>query len=99
MPKASNVPYAVQSSSRTCTWQAAGCGRFSRSPRKLEQDPDAVEDVKAFVDLVESTRSATSDQFKRIREASAEDVQGGQPLWKKSPCRYESSLILVDTCQ
>ena len=48
---------------------------LSRSPCKLEQEPDTVEDVQAFVDLVESTRPATSDQLKRIREASAKDVQ------------------------
>ena len=46
-----------------------------RRPGKLEQEPDTVEDVQAFVDLVESTRPATSDQLKRIREASAKDVQ------------------------
>ena len=46
-----------------------------RSPCKLEQEPDTVEDVQAFVDLVESTMPATSDQLKRIREASAKDVQ------------------------
>ena len=48
---------------------------LSRSPCKLEQEPDTVEDVQAFVGLVESTRPATSDQLKRIREASAKDVQ------------------------
>ena len=48
---------------------------LSRIPCKLEQEPDTVEDVKAFIDLVESTRPATSDQLKRIREASAKDVQ------------------------
>ena len=48
---------------------------LSRSPCKLEQEPDTVEDVQAFVDLVESARPATSDQLKRIREASAKDVQ------------------------
>ena len=34
---------------------------LSRSPRKLEQEPDTEEDVQAFVDLVESTRPATND--------------------------------------
>ena len=48
---------------------------LSRSPCKLGQEPNTVEDVLAFVDLVESTRPATSDQLKRIREASAKDAQ------------------------
>ena len=38
---------------------------LSRSPCKLEQEPDTVEEVQAFVDLVESTRPATGDQLKR----------------------------------
>ena len=41
---------------------------LSRSPCKLEQEPDTVENVQAFVELVESTRPATGDQLKRIRE-------------------------------
>ena len=41
---------------------------LSRSPCKLEQEPDTVENVQAFVELVESTRPATDDQLKRIRE-------------------------------
>ena len=41
---------------------------LSRSPCKLEQEPDTVEDVQAFVGLVESTRPATGDQLKKIRE-------------------------------
>ena len=36
---------------------------LSRSPCKLEQEPDTVEDVQAFVDLVEAIRPATSDQL------------------------------------
>ena len=82
---------------------------LSRSPCKLEQEPDTVEDVQTFVDLVESTRQATSDQLKRIREASAKDVQllkvmeftmvGWPAHVEKAPSRYESSLILVDTCR
>ena len=48
---------------------------LSRNSCKLEQEPETVEDVQAFVDLVESTRPATGDQLKRIREASAKDVQ------------------------
>ena len=45
----------------------------TRSPCKLEQEPDTVD--TAFVELVKSTRPATSDQLKRIREASAKDAQ------------------------
>ena len=41
---------------------------LSRSPCKLEQEPDTVENVQTFVELVESTRPATDDQLKRIRE-------------------------------
>ena len=41
---------------------------LSRSPCKLEQEPDTVENVQAFVELVESTRPATGDQLKRIRK-------------------------------
>ena len=48
---------------------------LSRSPRKLEQEPNTVEDDQTFVDFVESTRPATSDQLKRIWEVSAKDVQ------------------------
>ena len=48
---------------------------LSRRPCKLEQDPDTVEDVQTFVDLVESTRPATSDQLKRIREVREKDVR------------------------
>ena len=48
---------------------------LSRSPCKLEQEPDT-EDVQAYVDLVESTRPATSDQLKRIREVSEKEKAG-----------------------
>ena len=48
---------------------------LSRSPFKLEQKPDTVEDVQAFVDMVESTRPATDSQLDRIRDASAKDAQ------------------------
>ena len=41
---------------------------LSRSPCKLEKEPDTVENVQAFVELVESTRPASVDQLKRIRE-------------------------------
>ena len=41
---------------------------LSRSPCKLEQEPDTAENVQAFVDVVESTRPVTGDQLKRIRE-------------------------------
>ena len=34
-----------------------------------------MEDVQAFVDLVESTRPATDTQLERIREASKQDAQ------------------------
>ena len=41
---------------------------LSRGPCKLEQEPDTVENVQAFVDSVESTRPVTGDQLKRIRD-------------------------------
>ena len=47
---------------------------LSRSPLKLEQEPNTVVDVQAFVDLVESARPATDSQLKRIRVATANDV-------------------------
>ena len=69
---------------------------LSRSPCKLGQEPNTVEDVQAFVDLVESTRPATSDQLKRTREASAkgcpapesDGIHNGRvasPCGKRSP--------------
>ena len=36
---------------------------LSRSPLKFEEEPDTVEDVQAFVDLVEYTRPATDNQL------------------------------------
>ena len=48
---------------------------LTRSPRKLELEPDTVEDVQAFVDLIESTRSTRGDQLKGIREASSKNAQ------------------------
>ena len=48
---------------------------LSRSPLELEQEPDTVEDVPAFVNLVEPTRPATDNQLERIREASRRDAQ------------------------
>ena len=59
---------------------------LSRSPCKLEQEPNTIEDVQAFVDLVESTRPTTSDQLKRIWEVSAKDVQ----LQKEIKAKVES---------
>ena len=41
---------------------------LSGGPCKLKQEPNIVENVQAFVHLVESTRPATGDQLKRIRE-------------------------------
>ena len=79
------------------------------SEDEIRQEPSKVEDVQAFVDLVESTRLATSDQLKRIGEASAKDAQllkvvgftleGWPNHAEKVPLRHEGSLILVDTCQ
>ena len=48
---------------------------LSRSPLKQEQEPDTVEDVQAFVGLIESTRPATDTQMRRVREATARDKQ------------------------
>ena len=48
---------------------------LSRSPLKQEQEPDTIEDVQAYVSLIESTRPATDTQMRRIREATARDVQ------------------------
>ena len=36
---------------------------LSRSPLKFEEEPDTVEDVQAFVELVEYTRPATDNQL------------------------------------
>ena len=67
---------------------------LSRSPCKLGQEPNTVEDGQAFVDLVESTRPATSDQLKRIREASAKAAQllkvMGFTLRVANPCGKRS---------
>ena len=57
---------------------------LSRSPLKFEEDPDAVEYVQAFVDLVEYTRPFTDNQLKRIKEVP----EGG--------CRY--ILRVAKTC-
>ena len=46
-----------------------------RSPLKLKQEPDTAKDVQAFVDLVESSGTATGTQLERIREASRRDAQ------------------------
>ena len=48
---------------------------LSRSPLKQEQEPDTIEDVQAYVSLIESTRPDTDTQMRRIREATARDVQ------------------------
>ena len=42
-----------------------------RSPVKQEQEPDTIEDVLAYVSLIESTRPATDTQMRKIREATA----------------------------
>ena len=76
MPEAFNASNAIQPSSRTCTGQADGGGRYlSRSPLLSEQEPLTTEDVQAFVDSVESTRPATDAKLERIREASKHDAQ------------------------
>ena len=48
---------------------------LSRSPLKREQEPDTVEDVLAFVGLIESTCPATDTQMRRIKEATGRDAQ------------------------
>lgn len=48
---------------------------LSRSPLKFEEDPDAVEYVQAFVDLVEYTRPFTDNQLKRIKESPTPDTR------------------------
>lgn len=76
---------------------------LSRSPLKLEEEPDTVEDVQAFVDLVESTGPATDNQLERVREASAKDPQLQNMIaftlqgWPRSPPRYESSLMKISS--
>ena len=45
---------------------------LSGTPLKQEQEPDTVEDVQVFVDLIESPRLATDAQMRRIREATPE---------------------------
>ena len=54
----------------TCTRQVNGDG-----PLNLQQEPDTVEDVQAFVGLIESSRPATDTQMRRIREPTARDAQ------------------------
>lgn len=86
MPKAPNAPNAFQQTSRARTWQAArenevSCKQMvvadtlSRRPPQLKEKPDTVEDVQAFIDLVESTMPATDNQLERVKEASAKDAQ------------------------
>ena len=48
---------------------------LSRSPLELEMEPDTVEDVQAFVDLLESTRPVWDAQMEKIRKASIQDEQ------------------------
>ena len=64
MPEAPNAPNAVQPSNRTRTWQADGSGCYSvKKPSQVWRGTDTVEDVQAFVDLVEYTRPATDNQL------------------------------------
>ena len=81
---------------------------LSRNPLKFGEEPDTVQDVQAFVDLIEYTRPATDNQMERIKEAGARDASSkrwlqlyhkdSQHVWK-SHSRHESSLMHVDTCQ
>ena len=48
---------------------------LTRSPLKQEQEPDTIEDILAYVSLTESTRPAADTQMRKIREATARDVQ------------------------
>ena len=74
---------------------------LSRSPCKLGQEPNTVEDVQAFVDLVESTRPATSDQLKRIRETSISKeikakVESCQFCQENQPSQRKEPLMTTD---
>ena len=64
-PQAQNVPGKQMEVADT----------LSSSPLKLEQEPDAVKDVQAFVDLAESARPATDSQLERIRVTSTKEAQ------------------------
>ena len=98
------------------------CERLSRSLMglstfKLLTDhkplPDTVEDVQAFVDLVEYTIyiqgqpriTSFSELKKRVQRMPSSKRwlqlhhKGGQHVWKKSHSRHESSLKHVDTFQ
>ena len=78
MPKAPNAPNAVQLNhlaDHAPSKQLVVADTLSRSPLEFEAEPDTVEDVRAFVNLVESTRPATENQLKRIKGASAVGTQ------------------------
>ena len=78
MPKAPNAPNAVQLNhlaDHTPSQKMVVADTLSRSPLEFEAEPDTVEDVQAFVNLVESTRPATKNQLERIKRTSAVDTQ------------------------
>ena len=78
MPKAPNAPNAVQLNhlaDHAPGQQMVVADTLSRSPLEFEAEPDTVEDVQAFVNLVESTRPATKNQLERIKRTSAVDTQ------------------------
>ena len=78
MPKAPNTPNAVQLNhlaDHTPSQKMVVADTLSRSPLEFEAEPDTVEDVQAFVNLVESTRPATKNQLERIKRTSAVDTQ------------------------
>lgn len=70
MPKAPNALNAVQLNhlaDHAPGQQMAVADTLSRSPLEFEADPDTVEDVYAFVNLVESTRPATENGYSGFR--------------------------------
>ena len=95
MPKAPNAPNAIQLNylaDHTPSQKMVVADTLSRSPLEFEAEPDTVEDVRAFVNLVESTRPATENQLKRIKGASAVGTQ----LQKLVPVTSQGWATRVD---
>ena len=61
-----------------------------------------MEDVQAFIDLVESSRPATDNQLEWIKEAAAKDAQLQKVVTVTSqewPTHVQEVPLHVDICQ